>query len=83
MQVVNMDDAFIGYLYRGTMQLDLYSAKGTSYELLATGNVKFRNLLVEERLGANRKHASVVQLRSVSAPEVVLAEVIFERERTH
>eukprot|EP00041_Stephanoeca_diplocostata_P034021 m.1140660 g.1140660 ORF g.1140660 m.1140660 type:complete len:1246 (-) comp24447_c0_seq4:345-4082(-) len=75
--VVSMDDAFIGYLYRGAMQLDLYTAKGTAYELLATGSVKFRNIFVEEKLGANRRHTSVVQLRSATSPEVVLAEVTY------
>lgn len=73
--VVQVTDHFLRYLQTGSMQIELHRAVGTSYDTIAIGQIKFDTVILEGKLGANRKLSASVTLRAVDRPEVVFAEV--------
>ena len=73
--VVQVTDHFLRYLQTGSMQIELHRAVGTNYDTIAIGQIKFDTVILEGKLGANRKLSASVTLRAVDRPEVVFAEV--------
>lgn len=73
--VVQVTDHFLRYLQTGSMQIELHRAVGTKYDTIAIGQIKFDTVILEGKLGANRKLSASVTLRAVDRPEVVFAEV--------
>jgi protein fantom len=71
---VTVNEAFLRYLLKGTLLLELHLAVGTSFKTVAVSNVRLVQLLDDNAAAAGRKVAMAVELFARDDPTVVLGK---------
>jgi len=75
--VVEVDEAFLQYLRKGTMTVELHQTIDINYKTLAACQIRFTDLLSQSKYGARKKVLGKASLVSLRDPGTVYAEVEF------
>eukprot|EP00039_Didymoeca_costata_P024172 m.9530 g.9530 ORF g.9530 m.9530 type:complete len:1205 (+) comp4078_c0_seq2:221-3835(+) len=73
--ILEVDEAFVAYLRKNTMTMELHQTVDVNYKTLAAGQVRLTELLSDSEYGAKKKILGKIELVSLENPAVVFARV--------